>query len=417
MVNYIRVGSPKIKEGQITFEFQISDNLRPYFKKTDFWYEIDGIECVPESISVIPLVCNLLPIVWLTNCTLYVETLDQSFYDSIEEIKKGYENMYPMLSFEGAVVCGSLQDNRYDSERSVVMFSGGVDAICTTIRHLNDFPFLLSIWGSADFPVSDKNGWEQQWKNLNYNSGVMGLNCHCVKSSFCEMFNLWHPGLQDLIDCSCETWWHGFQHGIGILSHSAPFAFIHHCSMAYIASSYHDSMRPFTCASDPTIDSCLKYGSTTCFHDAFELTRQEKVALIARYAKEHNRRFNIHVCLRQISQGDNCCKCEKCYRTILELLLEGADPHDFGFIGYDLDSIIHDMEHVMLIPITALPFYKDMQRKALGGVNSCCTQLVTWLRNTNFDDISQTREKRLRHLICRLKTKIVSIRKKLIKLR
>lgn len=361
MDNFIKVKIVEVQKGRIDIRFDISSNLKSYFKQTTFWYEMESIEMVPQSISVIPFVCNVLPVVWLTDCSLVLDSLDQVFYQCIDDIKLGYAAMYPMLDFKGKVVCDRLENNEYKASHSVVMFSGGIDAICTTIRHLPENPLLLSIWGSADFPINATDSWHKQWDNLQYNAGKMELDCYCIKSNFCGIFNLWSPGLMDLIRDSGETWWHGFQHGIGILSHSAPFCYVHKCRMSYIASSYHESQRPFTCASDPTIDSKMKFASTDCFHDAFELTRQNKVALIVEYAKKHSVKFNIHVCLRQNQQDNNCCKCEKCYRTILELLLEGAEPNCFGFDNYNLNNVIEDIQYKMYIPFTAIPFYKDMQ--------------------------------------------------------
>lgn len=376
MNNYIKITTLKKQQNRIEIKFETSKGLQQYFKQTLFWYEMKGVGDVPDDVAIIPFVCDVLPVVWLTNSHLRVDTIDKTFYECINEIKVGYIAMYPMLDFKGSIVYNNLKENYYDARSSVVMFSGGIDAICTTIRHIEERPYLLSVWGSADFPISDTEGWSRQWNNLKFNSELLGLECHYIKSNFCEFMNLW-PNLQNLIKKTDESWWHGFLHGIGILSHSVPFAYIHHCKIVYMASSYHETDCPFTCASDPTIDSKMKFASTDCFHDAFEISRQDKVAVIVKYAKEQNVKFKIHVCLRQNQSNNNCCKCEKCYRTILELLAEGADPHDFGFDNYDLDDIFYDIEHNMVLPKTAIPFYQQMCQKAiLGGGKNAKTRRV-----------------------------------------
>lgn len=409
MDNYIKIKNFVIDDGRVVIEFEISDNLKVYFKQTTFWYEMVGIEKVPKSIAVIPFICNVLPIVWLTDSTILLDTLDIDFYKCIDEIKEGYANMYPMLSFKGHILPTVLEENKLPNSGSVVMFSGGVDAICTTIRHISEHPLLLTVWGSADYPVSDEVGWKKQWDNLCYNSKMMGLDCHFIKSNFCELFNLWSPGCQDLLSESGETWWHGIQHGIGILGHSAPFAYIHKCRIAYMASSYHESQRPFTCASDPTIDSKVRYGSTECFHDAFELTRQDKVAELVRYVEKTGVKFNIHVCLRQFQSTNNCCKCEKCYRTILELMVEGADPKDFGFDNFDVKNIIDDINNKIVIPFTALPFYKDMQKKVNGGGKSVNAILANWLNTVDFNEINNGIYKKIYVIKCKLHSKLCRI--------
>lgn len=406
MDNYIMIKHFVLEKGRATIDFEVSDNLKSYFKSTTFWYEMKGLENVPKSIVVIPFVCNILPIAWLANSTIFLQELDVDFYKSIEEIKKGYINMYPMLSFNGQVLPKTLVENKMQTKGSVVMFSGGVDAICTTIRHISEHPLLLTVWGSADYPVNDEDGWNKQWNNLLYNSKMLGLECHYVKSNFCELFNLWSPGCQDLIKNSGESWWHGFQHGIGILGHSAPFAYINKCRMAYMASSYHESQRPFTCASDPTIDSKMRYGSTECFHDAFELTRQDKVAVLVKYVEEKNIKFNLHVCLRQFQSTNNCCKCEKCYRTMLELMVEGADPHNFGFDEVNVHDIIDDINNKLIIPFTVLPFYKDMQKKVEWGGKKLNNDLVSWLNTVDFNKINSSICKKIYVFKCKICSKL-----------
>lgn len=103
MDNYIIITHFVLEKGRATIDFEVSNNLKTYFKSTTFWYKMEGLKNVPKSIVVIPFVCNILPIAWLANSTIFLQELDVDFYKSIEEIKKGYINMYPMLSFNGLV--------------------------------------------------------------------------------------------------------------------------------------------------------------------------------------------------------------------------------------------------------------------------------------------------------------------------
>ncbi len=40
---------------------------------------------------------------------------------------------------------------------------------------------------------------------------------------------------------------------------------------------------------------------------------------------------------------------------------------NFGFDDFDVKNIIYDINNKIVIPFTALPFYKDMQKKVNGG--------------------------------------------------
>lgn len=51
---------------------------------------MEGLENVPKSIAVIPFVCNILPMAWLADGTIFLQKLYIEFYKSIEELKKLY---------------------------------------------------------------------------------------------------------------------------------------------------------------------------------------------------------------------------------------------------------------------------------------------------------------------------------------
>lgn len=62
-----------------------------------------NLENVPISILVIPLICNILPIIWITDGILYIDEIDEDFFKSINEFKKGYIEMYPQVDFRGDI--------------------------------------------------------------------------------------------------------------------------------------------------------------------------------------------------------------------------------------------------------------------------------------------------------------------------
>ena len=57
----------------ITIEFAVGDELEQYFKTNIFQieYSVDILD-VPYGLAVIPFVCNVLPIVWLTDAKNHV---------------------------------------------------------------------------------------------------------------------------------------------------------------------------------------------------------------------------------------------------------------------------------------------------------------------------------------------------------
>ncbi len=75
----------------------------------------------------------------------------------------------------------------------------------------------------------------------------------------------------------------------------------------------------------------MTWAKTSVVHDGYQLTRQDKVDLIAAYSGAYRKNINLRVCYSELNQGLNCGKCEKCYRTILGLILAGENPNNFGF--------------------------------------------------------------------------------------
>ena len=143
------------------------------------------------------------------------------------------------------------------------------------------------------------------------------INCEVLDARFAKRNN--------------ENWWHGFQHGIGIISHASPLAWLKGISDVYISSSFCAADGEIKCASYPTIDPYVQFAGSRVHHYDFQFSRQEKIERIARISVEQNIDVELRVCW-QSTGGKNCCQCEKCVRTIYGLLAENVDPVDYGFM-------------------------------------------------------------------------------------
>ena len=307
-------------------------------------YDID-ISSVPDSILVIPFLANILPIAWVLDEEIVISEIDAEFYNSIHKFKSGYINMYPMLNFRGSIKCRNIVKNNFvninNSSRMhpLCFFSGGVDSFNTLIRHIDEKPILLSIWGS-DVNFDDFEGWNNINKIIDSTVNLFNLKSHKIKSSFRYFLNT--ELLSYKVQKSGDGWWHGFQHGIGIISHAAPIAWLYKSKICYFASSY-SKKDPVTlpCASYPTIDETLHFMETQVIHDGFEQFRQDKIDTIVKFKKEKKYNIKLHVCW-QSQGGVNCNKCEKCLRTILGIIVAHGNPDEFG-----LHYIPSNMKYLM----------------------------------------------------------------------
>ncbi len=295
----------------------------------EYMFDIDLSE-IPTSILNVPFVMNLMPLIWLSDSVLYVKTLDRAFYESLENIKKGFEKVYPKVSFKGKLVVDSLEDNRYEAtDKTTIFFTGGVDATASLINNLSKKPKPFYILG-ADVSLNDTENIEAAKRDVPLALESFGMTCNFIKSSIrffydgVKITNIFEEKLKD-------SWWHGAQHSIGMLSLMAPYAFANKIETCIIAASFtKEAEGKINCVSFPFIDNELKFGSTGCYHDGYNMTRQDKIELIAKYGKENNANMLLRVCFLP-RNGSNCNECEKCMRTFMSLKAAGANPEQYGF--------------------------------------------------------------------------------------
>lgn len=335
-------------ENKCKFNFTYDEYMTQFFSGEEFSVSYrENIESVPDAVMAVTFVCNVLPLIWLEDAELVVPELDSDFYESIPEFKNGYINMYPESEFKGKVTVGNIVDcNRETSGASLAFFSGGVDATTTLISHIEEKPFLFTIWG-ADIAYDNEDGWNEMFPTIEKTAENYNLKCRYVRSTFRKFDNegiLHHKYINQL----GKGWWYGVKHGIGIISHAAPLVWLHGIDKIYFASSNcpedGDKVR---CASDPRIDNHIRFCGAKVFHDGFELNRQKKVKTIVDFHRKNpDIPIELHVCW-QSSTGINCCHCEKCYRTMTAFWVEGEDPKNYG-LNYG-ENVFKDMYNFMAL--------------------------------------------------------------------
>ena len=330
---WIKVLTSEVDGCHLIYHIDVSDDLRYLFQFLD-GFAIDwpfSIGEIPESIRIIPLLSQLLPVAWVTGADIFVPVCDQDYYEALDAVRDGYRKMYPMMSFGGAIAVDHLVKNHRveQPKKTIACYSGGVDSIDTILTHINETPFLVSIWGSDVF-WAEEESWHNLEQQLTQNATMLGLNTITIRSSFRKFLN--EGQLDGIVNPCGEGWWHGFQHGLGILGHMAPVAWKTGASIIYIASSFTEKDK-HTCASDPTIDNYVRFCGARVIHDGYEKNRQQKIQEIVKYVNRTGKELRLHVCWEK-RDGFNCCKCEKCWRTMLALAAENADPMQFGFTRY-----------------------------------------------------------------------------------
>jgi hypothetical protein len=103
-------------------------------------------------------------------------------------------------------------------------------------------------------------------------------------------------------------------------------------SLVYIASSY-DIPNLAPCGSHPLLDPAYSSFDLTIKHTDLALSRLDKLRIVANWDVAFQ---NFRVCLANVTDRLNCGKCEKCVRTMTELVSIGALHKTDAFVENDI---------------------------------------------------------------------------------
>jgi len=363
MINNITVNSIHINTHKINYKYTITGEWKKYFSCENFYVEYsDIVKYVDYSIAIIPLLGTILPLAWICNASIKIKKIDLDFFNSIPKIKENYSKMFPQIYFGGNLEVEAVKSNKFSQNKKMAcFFSGGVDAFHTLISNINSITDLITIRG-ADIENKDSHGWKGIMNQTLYISKKFNKKSHFIKSNFRSFINE---------DATCafvrpltgDNWWHGFHHGLGVISLAAPLSL--NWKKIFFASSYTKKYGgELSCASHPTIDNFIKFNSCKIIHYNFNISRQKKIEQIIKFFKKDTYKPFLRVCW-QTDSGKNCCNCEKCYRTTLALMIENQNPADYGFPQCDIEYLKNLYNKLKILNqissnIFIKPYYKEM---------------------------------------------------------
>lgn len=333
----IKVQQIRIKKNKYEVHFSVDGRSKPFFKeivyKAEYSFNEEPLDLsgVPESVLVIPFLCNILPIVWLENETLFVECVDEDFYNCIENIRNEYCNAFGDTLFKGGTVCANkIEKNVVDwaVDQSGLFYSGGVDSNYSLLSHRDEKLVLQLIWGNMDMNYSKKEGFDGLYQNAKSMASRYGLPLIIIRSNYRDILNRveLNAKYENILKI---RWWLGVQHLIALAGLSAPCNYAQKIRTQYIAPSFSEDLKIGHTRYPENVD-CIQYFGCR-IHQDLSIARQKKVRAIVEESNLAESRLELHVCFRA-QNGKNCCTCEKCAITILELMSEGADPNDYGFM-------------------------------------------------------------------------------------
>ncbi|MBA3752040.1 hypothetical protein H0X06_04565 [Candidatus Dependentiae bacterium] len=405
LVVHVREDGPENVEEIITsltctkneLKIGINPSFRSRYLKADFFafYDEDiDLEKMPYEIVTMPLICNIISLIWISGKTYSIDSMDENLYHSLKTIKKIFQLSYPRTVWEGHLIPKKLvkfskqcpvkkafiekhtspllttlqqiiratekvfhlsdcESARYEKEGSkgskvfleqsscpkrALLFSGGLDSTSSLFFHNNEKLMLITAWGQYDNPLEKEHIWEKRKKKITQIARLYGHTNAFLKSNYAEFFN-WK--LLDTISPDIDNWRICTVEGIGWAGLVAPIFFAKGYSELYIASST-SWYYPYIDCINPYVDHSVRFGNYRLLHDQFDYTRLDKAIFIATLCKEKGlKKPFIKVCQYTRKVDDiNCCECRKCLTTILSLFVVDKEYHKYGF-PVSLQAAVH----------------------------------------------------------------------------
>jgi len=335
----IFIHDSKLVGRRLTSTISVQGSIRKYFKSSarTLFVEYDADVASDKSILNIPVLATILPLAWLTGSDIRVGAIDKKFKESMDELQREFEKVYPYAPFTTSIYADLLVENQIgevdSSERTALLFSGGVDSIYSLITNLDLKPQLIMIWGVEGSPYPKYSRyWEKVISIYSELAAKIGVRFNVIKTDAQELLDprrIEHDFHKSLLD---GTFWARLQHSLVLIPLTAPLS-IHRFDRLLIAAT-NDPSHPYLkhpWGSRPSTDEKIVWADLEVKHDGY-IPRPEKImGPISGYLKKGT--LPLRVCLKRRREHEklNCSNCEKCFRTIAPLVLAGLDPNSYDF--------------------------------------------------------------------------------------
>ena len=320
MNHYISLTSIKTEGNILKYDFISSLNV---FKKRSFFIEYrEPIQHSLDSINAIPFAAIMAPISWAAGANLSIPALDADYVQSLEDSSHFWRKCFGNTwSFQGRLMTNSVRESSFAPTKTGMLFSGGLDSLTSYIRHRNEKPELFTVIG-ADFPYSHGSFTNMcKAKLFDRLARQEGISLNYIYTDIGEVLDF------KKLKAYAPNWYGAVLHGLMLTSLVAPLTH-HYLKTLLVASCSHKPDTDYPCGGEPEVIRSLRWANTRVLDDLHELNRSQKIGTYLK--NEADFHSYLRVCWSQFKEL-NCSKCEKCLRTICEILLNNMDPNRLNF--------------------------------------------------------------------------------------
>lgn len=364
MSNSIALNKIELDGQKVIYNFSIPSEIREHINPvyvdsqnncTLFIELPNGVEAkeIPEGILTIPFIGTMIGVAMLYRIPIKVSDVDAGYFETVKKLDAVFRKMYPKGNLSLSINANNVSAFKKigGRVRTSVFFTGGVDATSALVEIVNKEPLLINIAG-GDIALSDQKAHERlEDYFLDLKKQIKGLDYCFVKSNCREFFReyTFDKIFKKFIDR--ELWWGywaSIAHIVVMTASIAPVVYARGITWHYIGSSHSSNDVAFDGNNEEVINAIDYAGCKFVSADA-DLDRNDKVKKIVEYSNTSGVHFKLQVCWHK-ENGLNCCYCEKCYRTIMNVLSAHGDPNNFG-LTYDADKMCEIKKFLETMPI------------------------------------------------------------------
>ncbi|MEO9945215.1 hypothetical protein [Paraglaciecola sp.] len=263
---------------------------------------------VEATITLLPAMQQGIPKVFLE---AELDTNFKAGQYTVQNIYKSWHENFTQVDFEHnqatslpVIHSSETKVTPQNFKRHGMFFSGGMDSFYSFLKHQSKITDLIFVHG-YDIKLSDHELRTKTSAQLHKVAEQNNVNLIEIETN-----------LRDYLDKYVT--WGELGHGAALISIGHLLS--HEFESITIPSSYHYG-NLFPWGTHPLLDPQWSSSGLAFIHDGCEAKRIDKAKLIAtnNLALE-----SLRVCWRNPDSAYNCCKCEKCIRTMINLEIYDA---------------------------------------------------------------------------------------------
>ncbi len=342
----------------------------------------EAIDTLPRSVLTIPFIMGAAPLVWISGEQYSVDAMDADTFTALTNIKDVFKLFYPHLSWTGELSSQEFVSNKSDVSSSYIglLFSNGLDSVSSSFGHYDKEQLLITNHG-VDVPLKKETMWESVKKQCKDFGTTYGKKNAFIQCNFCSIID--YAYLTN-INASITKWWwlDSVTDALNHTSITAPLLYLKGCKHLYVAASHTETF-PYPYGSHPLIDNLIAFAGIQVHHDQKALDRCDKVEHIHSTAKKLNLPLpHLRVCWSD-PEGRNCLKCEKCLRTMNNILVKGYKPKAFGFLSAQ-ETMEQTRKFLAQDPVKDPKIFWEWQT-IQKHIKKPTTEYLSWLQSKRLD--------------------------------